>query len=213
MCDLTCKVKVTWQVCWPILGIHALHLPIQVHTQPWTHTPWTHTPWTHTRSSGQPFMHAASGEQLEIWCLAQGHLVVVLRVERAQYIHSPHRCRERHMFCAYDLPESDRRSAKATANGKRCNISPVHRSPSHALRREVLWGKRCSPAEGHWDVCSLTYVFWFSINWRENGSLRRVQWGRLIWRRTPSKTQFFVFRRHKKQKTEQVYAVQHLQVL
>ncbi len=33
---------------------------------------------------------AAPGEQLGVRCLAQGHLVVVLRVERALVIHSPH---------------------------------------------------------------------------------------------------------------------------
>jgi len=69
-------------VWWPILGICALHLPIQVHTHSSVHT---HTP----RSSGQPFYAVASGEQLGGWCLAQGHLVVVLKVERALYIHSP----------------------------------------------------------------------------------------------------------------------------
>ncbi len=33
----------------------------------------THTPWTHTRRSGQPLCCGA-GEQLEVRCLAQGHL-------------------------------------------------------------------------------------------------------------------------------------------
>ncbi len=33
---------------------------------------------------------AAHGEQLGVRCLAQGHLVVVLKVERVLYIHSPH---------------------------------------------------------------------------------------------------------------------------
>ncbi len=37
-------------IWWPILGIRALHLPIQVHTHTHTHT------HKHTRSSGQPFM-------------------------------------------------------------------------------------------------------------------------------------------------------------
>ncbi len=35
-------------IWWPILGIRALHLPIQVHTHTHTHK--------HTQSSGQPFM-------------------------------------------------------------------------------------------------------------------------------------------------------------
>ncbi len=33
---------------------------------------------------------AAPGEQLGVQCLAQGHLIVVLNVERALYLHSPH---------------------------------------------------------------------------------------------------------------------------
>ncbi len=33
---------------------------------------------------------AAAGEQLGVWCLAQRHLLVVLRMERALDIHSPH---------------------------------------------------------------------------------------------------------------------------
>ncbi len=51
------------------------------HTQQWTHT------WTHTQSSGQPFMLRHPGSN---WGLVQGHIVVVLMVERALYIHSPH---------------------------------------------------------------------------------------------------------------------------
>ncbi len=54
-----------------------------------THPKCTHTPWTHTRSSGQPFMLQHPGRQLRVWCLAQGHYVV-LKVERVLYIHSPH---------------------------------------------------------------------------------------------------------------------------
>ncbi len=34
---------------------------------------------------------AVPKEQLGIWCLAQGHLVLVLKMERPLYIHSPHR--------------------------------------------------------------------------------------------------------------------------
>ncbi len=72
------------QVWWPILGIRALPLPIQVHTQQWTHT--------HTHPEQWAAIYAvAPGEQLGVRCLSQGHLVVVLRVERALYIHSPHR--------------------------------------------------------------------------------------------------------------------------
>ncbi len=71
----TCKSEVTYcQVWWPILGICALHLthPKCTHT-----TVNTHTPWTHTRSSGKQF---------GVRYLAQGHLVVVLRVERLKLV-------------------------------------------------------------------------------------------------------------------------------
>ncbi len=62
------------------------------HTHTHTHTLWTHTrssahtQCTHTWSSG-----SSAGEQLGVRCLAQGHLVVVLKVESALDIHSPHR--------------------------------------------------------------------------------------------------------------------------
>ncbi len=58
------------------------------HTQQWTHT---HTPWTHTRSSGQPFMLRRPGSSWGFGALLEGTSVVVLRVERALNIHSPHR--------------------------------------------------------------------------------------------------------------------------
>ncbi len=75
------------QVWWPILGIRALHLPIQsAHTQQWTHI---HTMNTHPEQWAASYA-AAPGEQLGVQCLPQGHLVVVLKVERALYIHSPH---------------------------------------------------------------------------------------------------------------------------
>ncbi len=75
------------QVWWPILGICALHL-----THPkCTHTAVnTHTPWTHTRSSGQPFMLRRPGSSWGFGALLKGTAVMVLRVERALYIHSPH---------------------------------------------------------------------------------------------------------------------------
>ncbi len=73
------KVKVTYsQLRWPILGI--LHLPLLVHTHSSEHTP------------GAVGGHSCCGARghLGVWCLAQGHLVMVLKVERALYIHSPH---------------------------------------------------------------------------------------------------------------------------
>ncbi len=75
------------QVWWPTLGICALHLS---HPK-CTHTAVnTHTPWTHTRSSGQPFMLRRPGSSWGFGALLKGTSVVVLRVERELYIHSPH---------------------------------------------------------------------------------------------------------------------------
>ncbi len=67
------------------------HTAVNTHTHTHTHTVNTHP------EQWAAIYPAAPWEQLEIWCLAQGHLVVVLKVERALYIHSPHQCRERHM--------------------------------------------------------------------------------------------------------------------
>ncbi len=47
--------------------------------------------WTHTRSSGQPFMLRHPGSSWGFGALLKGTSVVVLKVERALYIHSPHR--------------------------------------------------------------------------------------------------------------------------
>ncbi len=87
------EVKWKWRdiwpsIWWPILGIRALHL-----TQPkCTHTAVnSHTPWTRTRSSGQPFMLRRPGSSWGFGALLKGTSVVVLRVERALYIHCPHR--------------------------------------------------------------------------------------------------------------------------
>ncbi len=43
---------------------------------------------THTRSSGQPFMLQCPGSSWGFGALLKGHLVMVLKVERALYIHS-----------------------------------------------------------------------------------------------------------------------------
>ncbi len=74
-------------VWWPILGICALHLTFPK----CTHTAVNkHTPWTHTRSSGQPFMLRCTGSSWGFSALLKGTSVVVLRVERALDIDSPH---------------------------------------------------------------------------------------------------------------------------
>ncbi len=58
------------QVWWPILGICALHLthPKCTHTAVNTHTVNTHP------EQWAAIYAAAPGEQLGVWCLAQGHL-------------------------------------------------------------------------------------------------------------------------------------------
>lgn len=108
------------------------------------------------------------------------------------------------VLCVYDLPEADLTSAKAAANGKPCNISPVHRSLSHPLRQEVLWGKRCSAAECHWDVCGLT-CFSFPSN---EGKM--APWGAYmevtvrkanLKKNSKQNTEVFVFRRTQRHKT------------
>ncbi len=61
--------------------------PSKVHTHSSEHT---HTLWTHTRSSGQPFMLRRPGGSWGFCVLLKGTSVVVLMVESALYIHSPH---------------------------------------------------------------------------------------------------------------------------
>ncbi len=59
-----------------------------VHTHTSEHT---HTPWTHTQSSGQPFMLRRPGSSWGFGALLKGTSVMVSKVERALYIHSPRR--------------------------------------------------------------------------------------------------------------------------
>ncbi len=72
-----------------ILRIRALHLPIQsAHTQQWTHT---HTVNTHPEQwAAIFFMLRRPGSSWGFGALLKGTSVVVLKVERALYIHSPH---------------------------------------------------------------------------------------------------------------------------
>ncbi len=59
------------------------------HTQQWVHT-HTHTHTVNTHLEQWAAIYAAAGEKLGVQCLAQGHLVMVLKVEKSLYIHSPH---------------------------------------------------------------------------------------------------------------------------
>ncbi len=81
-CDVTYS-----QSWWPILGICALLLthPRCTHTQQWTHT---HR--EHTQSSGQSFMLRRPGSSWGFSALLKGTSVVLLKEDRALYIHSPH---------------------------------------------------------------------------------------------------------------------------
>ncbi len=77
---------------WPSMVTHTQNLcsainPSKVRTHSSEHT---HTPWTHTRSSGQPFMLRRPGSSWGFGALLKGTSVVVLKDERALYIHSPH---------------------------------------------------------------------------------------------------------------------------
>ncbi len=70
------------QVWWPILRICALYL---------THPKCTHTHSEHTPGAvGSHFMLRRPGSSWGFCALLKGTSVVVLRMERALYIHSPH---------------------------------------------------------------------------------------------------------------------------
>ncbi len=121
------KCDVTYgQVWWPILGICALHL-----THPkCTHTAVnTHTPWTRTQSSIFliPFMLRCPGSSWGFGVLIKGTSVVVLRVERALYIHSPH---------LQYLPARDSNSQPLDYESDSLNIRP--RLPPILLENEHL---------------------------------------------------------------------------
>ncbi len=59
------------------------------HTHSSEHMHSEHTLWTHTRSSGQPFILRRLWSSCMFGALLKGSSVVVLKVERALYIHSP----------------------------------------------------------------------------------------------------------------------------
>ncbi len=71
---------------------------------------------THTAVNTHPEQWAAvaPGEQLGVRCLAQGHLIVVLKVERER-IHSPHR---------QSLPDQDSNSQPFDYESKSLTITP-----------------------------------------------------------------------------------------
>ncbi len=89
-------LRVNWKWKWrdirPSMVTHTRNLcsainPSKVHTHSSEHT---HTPWTHTWSSGQLFMLWRLGSGWGFSAFLKGTSVVVFRVERALYIHSPH---------------------------------------------------------------------------------------------------------------------------
>ncbi len=81
---LVFEVKVTWHTT-----KYGDPYSVFVHL---THPKCTHTHTMNTHmEQWAAFYAAAPGEKLEVRCLAQGHFVVVLKVERELNIHSPHR--------------------------------------------------------------------------------------------------------------------------
>ncbi len=83
------KVKVTWHTA--KYGDPYSEFVLCLTHPKCTHTAVnTHTPWTHTRSSRQPFMLRHPGSSWGFSALLKGTSVVVLRVKRELYIHSPH---------------------------------------------------------------------------------------------------------------------------
>ncbi len=85
------KWKWKWRDMWPSMVTHTQNLCSAFNPSKCTHTAVnTHTPWTHTRSSGQPFMLRRLGSSWGFGALLKDTSVVVLKVERALYIHSPH---------------------------------------------------------------------------------------------------------------------------
>ncbi len=86
------KKKVMWHTMTHTRNLCSAFYPSNVHTHSseHTHTVNTHTQWTHTRSSGQPFMLRHPGSSWGFGALLKGLTsVVVLKEERALYIHSP----------------------------------------------------------------------------------------------------------------------------
>ncbi len=77
---------------WPSMVTHTWNLCSAFNPSKCTHTAVnTHTLWTHTRSSGQPMLRRP-GSSWGFGALFKGLTsVVVLKVERALDIHSPHR--------------------------------------------------------------------------------------------------------------------------
>ncbi len=76
------KVKVTWHTAkygYPYLEFVNIQ---SAHTQQWKHT--------HTMNTNPEQWAAIYSEQLWFGALLKGTSVVVLRVEKALYIHSPH---------------------------------------------------------------------------------------------------------------------------
>ncbi len=86
----TCNMKwsdLKWSMVTHTRNLCSAFDPSKVHTHISEHT---HTPWTHTQSSGQPFILRCPGSSWGFGALLKGTSVVVLKVERALYIHSPH---------------------------------------------------------------------------------------------------------------------------
>ncbi len=83
-CDIRLSmVTHTWNLCSVLTHPKCTHTVVSTHTH-------THTAVNMHPEQWATIYAAAPGEQLGVRCLAQEHLVMVLKEERALYIHSPH---------------------------------------------------------------------------------------------------------------------------
>ncbi len=116
--------------------------------------------WTHTRSSGQPFMLWHPGNSWGFGVLLKGTSVVVLKVERALYNHSPtyNSCQT-----GDSQPlgyESDSLTIKATTSPTKKVKKYLH---SRTSRRIQDW-------RWSWELASAVY----SVCWAKPWNRRRV---------------------------------------
>ncbi len=149
--------------------------PLKVHTHRNEHThTHTHTVNTHLEQWAA-ISSAAPGEQLEVRCLAQGHLSHVLKVERALYIHCPH---------LQFLPVRDSNSQPFNYNSDSLSIRPrlppsranIEGSPQGANKAKLDFAKKKNCQDHFWK--SILWTAEIKINLYQNDGNKKV-WRRL----------------------------------